>query len=429
MYQWAPPGGSDSGARGVSPTRRRSGSSASSSGSRSNSSVPLPCSRTSAPSGLTPAGRNWCGQPSGPGLTPEAPGSPVTVPTGLLAKAIRLRRVASVLPELVAVALAVSDDVGRLVLEGVVLQDPGLGCDAAAERLGGGDDTDSREGSAGLRGPVAQHRVALDDALLGTQDADAGAGDRRSPAIGLAEVGVRVGLVVADAPVDHATGRAGVEQPDAEAVGNGLASHRATVRGVAQEEPELAVVAGAVAAHDRPRTRGVADVKAGFVVVRRQVVEVLGANRVEGGGTVLRVGGELAVLDRGALRSDPQVARSLEAPNQEPVDDGVLRSNLVPTVPVRQDADSGNAALAALRVAGLDDGALVAVDPGALERQAVLGDLDAAVIDALVNPDHVAGVRLVDRVLDRVPREALDGAGNARRGKVQQCAESDTESK
>ena len=51
-YQWAPPGGSDSGPRAVAPSRRRSGSSTSSSGNRSCSSAPRPWNRTSAPSGV-----------------------------------------------------------------------------------------------------------------------------------------------------------------------------------------------------------------------------------------------------------------------------------------------------------------------------------------------------------------------------------------
>src|SRR5215213_5694674 len=57
MYQCAPPGGSDSGPRAVAPSRRRSGSSMSSSGNRSRSSAPRPCRSTSAPSGSPAAGR------------------------------------------------------------------------------------------------------------------------------------------------------------------------------------------------------------------------------------------------------------------------------------------------------------------------------------------------------------------------------------
>src|SRR4051794_13387464 len=57
-YQCAPPGGSDSGPRGVYPWSRRSGSSASSSGWRSCSSAPRPCRRTRAPSASPAAGRS-----------------------------------------------------------------------------------------------------------------------------------------------------------------------------------------------------------------------------------------------------------------------------------------------------------------------------------------------------------------------------------
>src|SRR5919204_6923216 len=56
-YQCAPPGGSDSGPRGVAPLKRRSGSSASSSGKRSCSSAPRPWNRTSAPCGSPEGGR------------------------------------------------------------------------------------------------------------------------------------------------------------------------------------------------------------------------------------------------------------------------------------------------------------------------------------------------------------------------------------
>src|SRR5688572_16882715 len=57
MYQCAPPGGRDSGPRAVAPSSRRSGSSMSSSGYRSCSSVPRPWNRTRAPSGSLSAGR------------------------------------------------------------------------------------------------------------------------------------------------------------------------------------------------------------------------------------------------------------------------------------------------------------------------------------------------------------------------------------
>src|SRR5687768_678913 len=60
MYQCAPPGGSESGPRGRSPTRRRSGSRRSRSGARSSSSAPRPCMRTSAPAGFPSAGRTRC---------------------------------------------------------------------------------------------------------------------------------------------------------------------------------------------------------------------------------------------------------------------------------------------------------------------------------------------------------------------------------
>src|SRR3954453_4069360 len=58
MYQCAPPGGSDSGPRGVWPGTRRSGSSTSSSGKRSFSSAPRPWKSTSAPSASPSAGRS-----------------------------------------------------------------------------------------------------------------------------------------------------------------------------------------------------------------------------------------------------------------------------------------------------------------------------------------------------------------------------------
>src|SRR5690242_21292758 len=113
-----------------------------------------------------------------------------------MAEAIRLRRVAPVLPELVAVALAIPQEIGRLVLQGVVLQDPVLGGDAPAQGLRGGDDDAPGKGRPRLRRAIAQHRVVLDDRLLGTQYADARPRDRGSPARALAEVIVRVGLVV-----------------------------------------------------------------------------------------------------------------------------------------------------------------------------------------------------------------------------------------
>src|SRR5881392_1604822 len=150
MYQWAPPGGRESGARGVSPTSRRSGSSASSRGRRSNSSVPRPCSRISAPSGVPSAGRNWWGQDSRFGLTP-GPVRPMSDATHYLgAEATGHRDVAPVPPELVPAAVPVPHDVGRLVLERVVADDPVLRRGAAAERLRGGDDDAAGEGS-GLR--------------------------------------------------------------------------------------------------------------------------------------------------------------------------------------------------------------------------------------------------------------------------------------
>ena len=52
-YQCLPPGGSESGASGVRPSSRRSGSSSSSSGYRSCTPAPRPWSRTSAPTGVT----------------------------------------------------------------------------------------------------------------------------------------------------------------------------------------------------------------------------------------------------------------------------------------------------------------------------------------------------------------------------------------
>src|SRR6266436_1719368 len=61
MYQWAPPGGSDSGPRGVTPSRRRSGPRSSSSRSRSRSSDPRPWNSTRAPSG-SPAGGGQRGE-------------------------------------------------------------------------------------------------------------------------------------------------------------------------------------------------------------------------------------------------------------------------------------------------------------------------------------------------------------------------------
>src|SRR5829696_194161 len=71
-YQWRPPGGTlVSGAPGVIPNSRRSGSSSSSMGWRSRSSTPRPCSRISAPSG-SPAGSRtrWTSPPSWLGPPP-----------------------------------------------------------------------------------------------------------------------------------------------------------------------------------------------------------------------------------------------------------------------------------------------------------------------------------------------------------------------
>src|ERR671924_268318 len=59
-YQWAPPGGSESGPRGAIPSRRRSGSRTSKSGTRSCSSAPRPWKRTKRPSGSPAAGRTRC---------------------------------------------------------------------------------------------------------------------------------------------------------------------------------------------------------------------------------------------------------------------------------------------------------------------------------------------------------------------------------
>ena len=74
MYQWAPPGGSDSGARGVSPDEAMLGVERLEQGHEVElvgaPSVEQDQSAVRAP----PAGRNRCGQPSGPELThgPEA---------------------------------------------------------------------------------------------------------------------------------------------------------------------------------------------------------------------------------------------------------------------------------------------------------------------------------------------------------------------
>src|SRR5438128_2697555 len=75
MYQWAPPGGRVSGARGVTPRSRRCGSSTSSSGLRSYSLVPRPCSKTSAPAGSPVGGRTTCTSASVPVMrAPTLPG-------------------------------------------------------------------------------------------------------------------------------------------------------------------------------------------------------------------------------------------------------------------------------------------------------------------------------------------------------------------
>ena len=87
-YQCAPPGGSESGARGQKPSRRRSGSSASSSGSRSYSSAPRPWKRTSAPSG-SPAARPFLDAHA---CSSRGFGSGVRRRLELLAQRLELRR-------------------------------------------------------------------------------------------------------------------------------------------------------------------------------------------------------------------------------------------------------------------------------------------------------------------------------------------------
>src|SRR5215211_5430405 len=174
MYQWAPPGGSESGARGVRPTSRRSESSASSSGNRSNSSVPRPCRRTRAPSGASAAGRNRCGQDSRPALIP-GPWSRPEADAWLAAEARGLGRVAAVVPEPVVSPRAIPPDVGGLVVEREVVGDRVVGGIGAAERLARDHDDAAREWRRLARLVVAD-RVVADDGAPRADEPDAGAG-------------------------------------------------------------------------------------------------------------------------------------------------------------------------------------------------------------------------------------------------------------
>src|SRR3954447_6724490 len=240
MYQWAPPGGSDSGARGVSPMSRCSGSSASRSGTRSNSSVPRPCSRTRAPSGSPAAERNWCGHDSRPRLTPGtwlawASG------LGLAAEAGRLRCPALVGPEPVVGPASVPADVGRLVVEREVVGNRVARGVGAAERLAGDDHDSARERCRGIARLVAADRVVPHHRLLRADETDPGAGDGWAALLGLTELVVRPGRVALDKPPSCVAGRAGVQDADPETVVDDRVVEGAAMCRVAQEEAEGSV--------------------------------------------------------------------------------------------------------------------------------------------------------------------------------------------
>src|SRR4051812_41675181 len=196
---------------------------------------------------------------------------------------------------------------------------------------------------------------------------------------------------------------------------------------VAQEETEGSVPPRLVVAQKGLRVWRVADVEPGLVISGREVAHELGADRAEGRSAVLAVVPEPVMGDGRAPGADRDQAGVVEAPHDEPFDGRVLGAHMGVADLVREDADAGAAALTALCVPGLDDGSRLEVGAGAVQRDAVAPDRDALVIDALLDLDHVAAVRVVDRVLDRLARCHSDRAGHSSGGKGQQRGPTDGE--
>src|SRR6476659_6323681 len=192
----------------------------------------------------------------------------------LRTEAARLGGTTVVALELVALPLAVPQDVGRLVVMGPVANDPVVRRVAAPEWGRREDNYPPGEGARPL-GVVPVHHVLPDRVVGGAGQRNPGAGDRRAaPRVGT-PAHVPEDVVSLDRPIMDAAGRSGVDQAHAEAVAHRLVVDGAGVGGIAQEEAELAVLLRDVVPEHRLGVWRVADVEAGHLALDRDVVEEL----------------------------------------------------------------------------------------------------------------------------------------------------------